>query len=543
MYNRKKIKTRSTDKVLKLHIPVDPAGYWNPKNWGKPVTIPSNTLTGIGINQPLIGIDNLGTVKPIFPGQRLIKFPGDIVTEFPIIPKKQVDPGWGVSPTRTGKPIPWPMTNLGRPSASYYNRMRGLSPGLFMNGGIMELELTDAEIQDYINQGYVVEELPKAQIGVIGQQASNQRKGDVYPSLSYRAGDSYPTAGVEYIKGFPTRDRRLKHSAAVGIYGSPEKIGAGARYSSKYRVPNKPFNTLFDIYGGYGTDQGFYTGVGAYPMFNIVDRKDASFSAGPYLGYEMQTKLPKGIVSTIQSTGDPYFADPQSLPLSERIALSSGFRYGAGAEGRFKDFYGKAKFWFDPAQGKLSDPTSDNPIIKTYQEKVGTDQLHFKPGFEISAGYNIPIDPSKRKIKKQIEERKAREEEGKTQEELEKELEKIRIQNKDKDGEIEFVRDIDLKNKILKPENRRYRFQNGGATTPEEWEQEIRAIESQIGNPSGWTLQDYNLLQNKLNDDRSWRENTPEGQAVIDSHNVEGEYNIPLPAHLNGAPYNTSGPR
>ena len=74
--------------------------------------------------------------------------------------------------------------------------------------------------------------------------------------------------------------------------------------------------------------------------------------------------------------------------------------------------------------------------------------------------------------------------------------------------------------------------QNPGATTPEEWEQEIRAVESQIGNPSGWALQDYNLLQNKLNDYRSWRENTPKGQAVIDSHNVKGEYNIPLPEHL-----------
>ena len=297
--------------------------------------------------------------------------------------------------------------------------------------------------------------LPKAQMGVIGQQASNERKGDVYPFLSYRLGDSYPTAGVEYIKGFPTRDTRLQHSGAVGIYGSPEKIGAGARYSSKYREPNKPFNAVFDLYGGYGTDQGFYTGLGAYPMFNIVDRKDASFSAGPYFGYELQTKLPKGIVNAMQSTGDPYFADPQSLPFSERVALSSGFRYGVGAQGNIGNFYGKGKFWFDPVQGKVSDPDSDNPIIKTYQEKVGTDQVHFKPSFEISAGYNIPIDAGKSKIKKQIEEKKAREE-------LEKEREKIRNTEVQKDGEIDFVRDIDLKKKMLNLENRRYRFQDGG---------------------------------------------------------------------------------
>ena len=74
--------------------------------------------------------------------------------------------------------------------------------------------------------------------------------------------------------------------------------------------------------------------------------------------------------------------------------------------------------------------------------------------------------------------------------------------------------------------------QDGGPTSPEEWGQQIKDIERQIGNPSGWTLSDYNTLQNKLNEYKSWRENTPEGQAVIDSHNEEGEYDIPLPEHL-----------
>jgi hypothetical protein len=75
-------------------------------------------------------------------------------------------------------------------------------------------------------------------------------------------------------------------------------------------------------------------------------------------------------------------------------------------------------------------------------------------------------------------------------------------------------------------------FQFGGSTTPQEWGKEIKAIENQIGNPKGWTLDDYNLIQNKLNEYRNWRETTPEGQAVVDSHNEEGEYDIPLPSHL-----------
>lgn len=68
--------------------------------------------------------------------------------------------------------------------------------------------------------------------------------------------------------------------------------------------------------------------------------------------------------------------------------------------------------------------------------------------------------------------------------------------------------------------------------TPEEWEKEIRDIERQIGNPSGWTMDDYNLLQNKINEYKTWRETTPEGKAVIDYHNVPGEYIVKLPPHL-----------
>jgi len=56
--------------------------------------------------------------------------------------------------------------------------------------------------------------------------------------------------------------------------------------------------------------------------------------------------------------------------------------------------------------------------------------------------------------------------------------------------------------------------------TPEEWESEIRKIESQIGNPSKWY--------------KKWRETTPEGQAVNlrDKHNEEGEYIVNMPPHL-----------
>jgi hypothetical protein len=68
--------------------------------------------------------------------------------------------------------------------------------------------------------------------------------------------------------------------------------------------------------------------------------------------------------------------------------------------------------------------------------------------------------------------------------------------------------------------------------TPELWEKSIRDVEHKIGNPNKWTMQGYNELQNKLNEYKSWRENTPEGKAVIDYHNEPNEYIVPLPSHL-----------
>ena len=92
-----------------------------------------------------------------------------------------------------------------------------------------------------------------------------------------------------------------------------------------------------------------------------------------------------------------------------------------------------------------------------------------------------------------------------------------------------FEKPKSKKRKVFDPNAK---FQGGGATSPEEWEKQIRNVEGQIGDPSGWSLDDYNLLQNTLDQYRSWRENTPEGQAVIDSHNQEGEYDIQVPEHL-----------
>ena len=72
----------------------------------------------------------------------------------------------------------------------------------------------------------------------------------------------------------------------------------------------------------------------------------------------------------------------------------------------------------------------------------------------------------------------------------------------------------------------------GNLNTPENWEKSIRNIEHQIGNPNEWSIDGYRQLQKQINEYKFWRENTPEGKAVYDSHNESNEYVVPLPDHL-----------
>lgn len=76
-------------------------------------------------------------------------------------------------------------------------------------------------------------------------------------------------------------------------------------------------------------------------------------------------------------------------------------------------------------------------------------------------------------------------------------------------------------------------WQGGGNfSTPEDWEKHIKGVEHEIGNPNKWTIDGYRKLQSTLNDYKFWRENTPEGKSVFDSHNEPNEYVVSLPDHL-----------
>ena len=61
----------------------DDRGYWNPDNHGKVVEINSNDITMQGVDQPLIGVSDIGDVQYMEPGKDY-KFKGNKVKEYPM---------------------------------------------------------------------------------------------------------------------------------------------------------------------------------------------------------------------------------------------------------------------------------------------------------------------------------------------------------------------------------------------------------------------------------------------------------------------------
>jgi hypothetical protein len=74
--------------VKSKDIIVDPNGYWNPDNHGKPVRVPGRDITMKGVQGPLYGIDNTGFAQMMYPGQDY-QFQGDYVDEYPLTQAKK----------------------------------------------------------------------------------------------------------------------------------------------------------------------------------------------------------------------------------------------------------------------------------------------------------------------------------------------------------------------------------------------------------------------------------------------------------------------
>jgi hypothetical protein len=162
MYNKKTL-LQAMSELNKAKAPkkpkdikVDPMGYWNPDNHGKPVRIPSNKITMEGVNKPLLGIANTGERQIMLPGADYT-FPGaDYVDEYPQMRKG------GQRKKRKTKSIMGKnkLMEIGPLFKDYSKRIYDPNVNYFQDGGeYMELDLTDDEIEEYRKGGYIVEDI------------------------------------------------------------------------------------------------------------------------------------------------------------------------------------------------------------------------------------------------------------------------------------------------------------------------------------------------------------------------------------------------
>jgi len=154
----KKILSKAVSELGKAKAPgkpkdiiTDPAGQW--KYPGQKTRIPSNDITMQGVPYPVWAQPNVGKGSMMQPNQDY-NFPGaSYVDETPMAKK-------GGSKLGT--------INLNPNPLSHYELNYGFNLPAKENGGeadYEDLDLTDEEIQAYRDGGYVVEELPEAQVG------------------------------------------------------------------------------------------------------------------------------------------------------------------------------------------------------------------------------------------------------------------------------------------------------------------------------------------------------------------------------------------
>ena len=176
MYNKKAIqealaKLNSAKKPKQEpDIIVDPKGQWN--HPGKPTRIPDNNITMEGVPYPVLGIDDLGNQQMMLPGAEYT-FPGaNYVDEFPMAKYGGLTTGLtnkkgNLLMNNKGKRImaqsgSLSATNelfLGNPLVTKRRRAVYVPGKSFQEGGPVEAELDQTEIDNLVAQGYVVEDI------------------------------------------------------------------------------------------------------------------------------------------------------------------------------------------------------------------------------------------------------------------------------------------------------------------------------------------------------------------------------------------------
>jgi D-alanyl-D-alanine dipeptidase len=138
---------------------VSQRGQWDYPGLPTAVPTPSGKITTKGVKDDLIGIDNLGNSQYMTPNNEY-QFEGDMVYEIPQAKKGgSKKPSKKLSRSLMAKNILFTKNQLFKKAKSVKNKIFDPNSPYFKEGGAFEIELDDAEIDQYRRGGYIVEEL------------------------------------------------------------------------------------------------------------------------------------------------------------------------------------------------------------------------------------------------------------------------------------------------------------------------------------------------------------------------------------------------
>ena len=236
------------------------------------------------------------------------------------------------------------------------------------NGGYIDVELNDNEVEQYKARGYIIEEYSDG--GITGGTEYDSRYGFM--------------GKLAYDKSFRgQRDRSTMHNLSGDIYGGDFGLGisSGHRFGSENR--NFPAFTFADNTVGYDKTRGTYFDFkGGADIHLLDDRYKGKVDITPYGGVFAQSK-----------------ASEQSMDQND-LASNIGLQYGLNA--RYQKDLGGGKF--EAFAGIAGSPSLGKMLS---EEKSSSGKVEFAPQFNIGANYTLPL--KKDKMKAAVAKQKAKE--------------------------------------------------------------------------------------------------------------------------------------
>jgi hypothetical protein len=216
-------------------------GQWDYPGQPTAVPTPSGKITTEGVEDDLLGIDNLGNTQYMTPNNEY-QFEGDMVYEIPQAKKGgSKKPSKKYSRSLMAKNRLFSKNPLLKKIKSAKNKIYDPYSPYFQDGGFMEVELDDNEIEEYRRGGYIVEDIsvPSLTKASYGHSVGNLIRKDDGGSVSGTQGltDDFSQRLTQMIldakakgidlgvgSGYRSYEKQEKlWQQALKKYGSPEK--------------------------------------------------------------------------------------------------------------------------------------------------------------------------------------------------------------------------------------------------------------------------------------------------------------------------------